>query len=763
MKALSPDLLKQLRRVLTRCGPFEEERELRALFVDERLALWQEDLPHANSPGARVDLLVEYLYDKYHRDHAENGLVLFLAVLQDSLSEADACHEEVERLGRRLQGRPDLKNFVQAASENVVLYEQPPIVARAEELFGRDDLLGTLEGALARAERVLLSGLAGSGKTALAARAAEQYMVQHSHPVIWLECGQMEADHTFDELARRLGTEGEKETIYLVTGDADQKAVRAMLANYPGYLLVIDNVWNGQVLYELLPAVPESMPLLATSRTAFAFGFDKSIAVEDLSAKAALALLSAHARRDLTAEKGAEALCAALGFHAYSIELAGTLLKGGRRTVRQLKRRVERSPLFLELPGKKSMGALLDESVEVLEEETREIFEAAGGLFAPGTTPELLATYLEKDVDAVWAGLDRLDQHNLARTSTPAGPNAELSTADFYRFHDLTFSYMQTRHRAGEHDPWDLVRAVRAYLASYADHFDHVHWDLSNILAAARLARQEDEGVLVEIVSRLALEGYVDTRGVSFEFLKLLDAAIAVVRERQKETERLHYLLGKRGNAYFDRGEREKALEAYREALALAPNAVREILLLAIIGRVCARLERYDEADDSFQQARERVEAAGERDLLRLVLEQESLAASYREDYETVKALAREGVEMSIAAGDRLGEAYFRMNLGTAMLLSTGAAQSALSHHRRMSELAQEENDHALQALAHLSLARDYDALEDRESARENLDRADAMFRSLGNIEREVEVRRFRERYGYPAGRAVVPGRDEIG
>jgi DNA-binding SARP family transcriptional activator/tRNA A-37 threonylcarbamoyl transferase component Bud32 len=663
-----------------------------------------------------------------------------------------------------LETRAELKEFGQAVSQNVVLYEHPPIMAGPEELFGREASLAQLAMALARKERVLLYGLGGNGKTALAARAAEQYLAQQGHPVIWLECGQMEASNTFDALARRLGTEEERQAIHLAAGDADQQAVHAMLSHYPDYLLVLDNIWNGQALYELLPAIPESMPLLVTARTAFAFRFDTILAVEALAPEAALELLSAHAGRALRKNEEARQLCAALGCHAYSLELAGTLLKGGRRTLSQLARRAQRSLLFLELPGKKSTKALLDESMEALDEQTREVFKAAGALFAPGATPEFLATYLETDVDTVWNALDRLDQHSLARNIILAEPYAELATADFYRFHDLTFAYLQAHQQASGYDLWQLVRAARAYLASYAGQFDHLHWDLPNILAAARLAQQgDDKEALVEIVSRLALEGYADARGYALEFLKLLDAAIAIVREQPDEVERLHYLLGKRGNAYIDRGEPEKAVGAYREALALAPNAVREILLLAIVGRVCARLACYDEAGDYFRQARRRVAEANDPDLLRLVLEQESLAASYQDDHQKVRQLALEGIEMSVKAGDRLREAHLRNNLGTAALLSAGDAQTALAQHQKVAQLAREEDDHFLQAVACLSLARDYDALDDREKAREHLDRADLLFRRLGNIEREVEVRRFRKQYGYGVERPAVPSTDEGG
>jgi tetratricopeptide (TPR) repeat protein len=756
MKLLAPDVMQRLRDLLLRCGPFEESEDVRSLFVDQRLLPWRFSVPDGDSPAERVDLVVELLIDQYHDQYSKNALVLFLEALQDRLSPGDACRRELARIAELIARRPDLREVVQAASQNVVLYETPPIMARPKALFGRDAMLAQLAQALAAGERVLLYGMAGSGKTALAAVAAEQYLVSRQLSVIWLECRQMPAGSAFDELARRLGTEQDRQTVHLATGDADRQAVRAILSYSPGYLLVLDNMWSGDTLYDLLPAIPETMPLLVTARTAFAFGFDQAIAVEELPMDAALALLGAHARQDLSANGEAQRLCARLGYHAQSLEIAGSLLKVGR-SVSQLLRRAEQN-LFLELPGRENVEALLDEMVQLLDEQTRRVFTAVGALAAPGTTPEFLAAYLQQDVGEVWEALDRLAQHSLARNVAISSPDGEPEQADFYRFHDLTFRYMQLLHRTGSlSDPPMLTRAAITYLSEYGDQFDHVNRDLPNILAAARLARDIDENKLVEIVSRLVLGGYADTRGYNLELLALLDVAIVVVRRLSPDTERLHYLLGKRGNAYLDRGEPEKALEAYEEALLHAPETWRSILLLSILGRVCTQLGQHDRAQDYFTQAHTRVEAEAP-ELLRLVLEQESLAAAYREDYALVQRLAEQGIELSIAAGDRLGEAHFRNNLGSAYLVAGGDPQQALHHHETMLALARGEDDHFLQAVACLSLAQDYDVLHEREKAREYLDRADRFFHALGNVEREVEVQRFRERHGYGAVLPPPPG-----
>lgn len=98
---LSPDIHKQLRQTLLRCGPFDHDRNLRVVFVDARLSLWREGLPEALSRAERVDAVIAYLLDQYNRD-GENALILFLRVLSEQFWQADACHHQLRELADEL-------------------------------------------------------------------------------------------------------------------------------------------------------------------------------------------------------------------------------------------------------------------------------------------------------------------------------------------------------------------------------------------------------------------------------------------------------------------------------------------------------------------------------------------------------------------------------------------------------------------------------------------------------------------------------------
>jgi len=99
---LSKELLADLRATLLNCGPFYSGRALQALFVDERLRPWRNNLPDADSNAGRVDAVISYLIDRRNR-RGENALWLLAQVLRDHTDPEDACHNQLDRIAQRLQ------------------------------------------------------------------------------------------------------------------------------------------------------------------------------------------------------------------------------------------------------------------------------------------------------------------------------------------------------------------------------------------------------------------------------------------------------------------------------------------------------------------------------------------------------------------------------------------------------------------------------------------------------------------------------------
>lgn len=94
--AIRPRLaLHELSHLLQRCDEFESMKHLQALFSGE-LSIWKYGLPSAHSIRERVDLVIDYLYDK-QTVSGENGLFLFLENLRNRYYPSDSRYEGLSK------------------------------------------------------------------------------------------------------------------------------------------------------------------------------------------------------------------------------------------------------------------------------------------------------------------------------------------------------------------------------------------------------------------------------------------------------------------------------------------------------------------------------------------------------------------------------------------------------------------------------------------------------------------------------------------
>lgn len=100
--AIPGDILFRLRKQLERCGPFDNESYLKAMFVDARIALWQGELPEASGTKARINNTISCLW-RHENIRNENALVLLLYVLSEAVHPNDKCHDELIRLADDLE------------------------------------------------------------------------------------------------------------------------------------------------------------------------------------------------------------------------------------------------------------------------------------------------------------------------------------------------------------------------------------------------------------------------------------------------------------------------------------------------------------------------------------------------------------------------------------------------------------------------------------------------------------------------------------
>jgi hypothetical protein len=97
MNGLPSYLIRELNQTLFKCGPFDSDRDLRAVFEDERIAPWRNDIPEAYDRRQRVTLFVSKFHDR-RNILGQSVLVLFLQALHDQAIEEDACHQQLNDL-----------------------------------------------------------------------------------------------------------------------------------------------------------------------------------------------------------------------------------------------------------------------------------------------------------------------------------------------------------------------------------------------------------------------------------------------------------------------------------------------------------------------------------------------------------------------------------------------------------------------------------------------------------------------------------------
>ncbi len=637
----------------------------------------------------------------------------------------DDLREQVRKsievwLRDRLARRPgDLSATLAEFSDDIP--DLPP------RLFGRDETLAEVRAHLDEGARVLLQGFGGMGKSALAATVAANWLDDGKGAALWLRVGSEDADTILEALARPFDAH---QDIAKAAGREKTRALQHVLAGSDVTLLVLDDVWEGAALNEVLRAIPRRLPVLVTAHQRYAL--DYIVEIRGLDAAQAIRMLGYHAGQDYPDDDAAREICRQVGYHAFALEVAGKTLKVDQIRPRELLRRIETAPHAMAMPqdfaeeGRTSITELLTASLYALDDETRQVFLAFGRLFVPQVTPELLARGMGRAESAVSEALTTLQRRGLAERVRPSEDGLAA-----YRVHDLAYSYARTI--TGGQDRAAMVEACCTFAADHADDLKALDAEQGNLLGAAQAAQDTDQPeALVRIMQTLA-GLYLSARGHTLVFLDQLDAAITAAAQLGPDYDQTRdFLLGKRGNTYYDRGNLPDALRCYQEALALAREVDqpdRQAVLLSIVGKVIG-LQGGDPAAQ-FAEAYEIARALDNGFLLAFVLEQQGFYAQSRQDYAAAHRIYTEEVALAERINDPETLFTSLLNLGSAQHhLDQFAA--ALAHHEQALQIARDLDNRVLEAYALQSIGEDQHRLGDAVQARENLGLALEIFRATG-------------------------------
>jgi DNA-binding SARP family transcriptional activator/energy-coupling factor transporter ATP-binding protein EcfA2 len=672
-------------------------------------------------------------------------------ILQEEL-EVEPLEETLELL-REIEG-----GSVSRAKAAIVLKDVSSIPAKAEKLFGREPLLKETQSLLQNGERVLLQGLGGSGKTALAAAVAEGHLRNTKNgKVLWLQAGDDDPDALFDAVARAFDA---RQSLNQTNDKA--KIIQDLLVKNKITLFVLDDVWNAYGLSKLMEALPK-LQFIVTSRQRYPKL--KRVDVGRLTREAAIQLLEHHAlppleqsvkeATDITltseisggvsrsdggvSDAGTNKLCEVLGDHAFAVRIAGITLAADGISASELLERIKDTPHTLKPPaefaeaGRESVSSLLNVSLAALSDEAHEALLAFGVMFSSSLTPELLAFCTRRNEEVTENALAELQKRGLAERVSEAG-----SDVISYRLHDLVFSFARANNNLRV---TTAVKANKTLLEKHQHNFEVLDTEINNVLGAVEVAKKTDTKLFVEMMRQLVVgNAYYQARGHSPRSFELLKVAIEKAKELG-DLNAAHYLVARMGDTYRELyGNLDKALEAFEEALELARKAGdhhREAITLSLIGVTAFELDKNQEATNLLDKAYELAKIQEDDASLTVVLQHIGYIAGMSDDYEKAKFSSLESVQVAerMQTRDSAHSAEANYNLFFALLnlgeaeRKLGNFEGALASRKKALEIARTNANEVWMAYALQEIGEMYHDINKRELARENYAKALELYR----------------------------------
>jgi serine/threonine protein kinase len=637
------------------------------------------------------------------------------------------------------------------------VYKKPgAVLDNPRQLLGRNLLVAECSEWLDKNERILLHGLAGNGKTALAGRIAAEYLTKNNKAVVWIELGHQDFKTLFDAIARAFGR---YQDIASKDGHERISAMRDILLEQDA-LLVIDNIWNEAAILPLLRAVPFSMPVLLTSRIAISID-GRMIDVEPLASEDAIALLEYHATKNYQDAAAVVDLCKSLGNHPYALEIAGKRLKTLQYlSPKKLLIEIMNAPHNLVqtgVLGQKSFKDLLDESINQLSPQLQHLLEMVGSMYVARSSVSLLSLIAGTSSDQMEAQLAELDRHGLLRLV------ASDDHPFHYRLHDLTYSYAHNLSKQGGGYHHGLINGVRKFLTvQVADdrnerktNYDALDFDLLNILGAARAAYHADDNEsLIDIMQQLVVQAnYLTARGPSNAALELLQAAINAAAN-QENYEAAHYFTAKLGNVYFQlTGQFDLAVATYTKSLDFAKkmnDMARLALTHALVASARFRAGQ-DNVEWHYKEASRIAQESKSSQVIANIFLHRTFYAINREppDYDAGKEFSNKIITLSKSKEVLADTLLSAVNNLAVCEQELGSLSRALKSYLEAFQLAEKINDQMWIARLADNVGRCYHRMDDRQQAMAYCGNALAIARKMDYPQLIERITRFAQEENY--------------
>jgi tetratricopeptide (TPR) repeat protein len=537
-------------------------------------------------------------------------------------------------------------------------------------------------------------------------------------------------------------------------------------------MVVLDDCWSAPALFRVLRAIPRGIAALVTARQRYAV--ERIREVGELARPDSLALIRYHSdspspaseasgrERGLGGEAGASdsggeasALCDRLGDHAFAVEIAGKTCKARGLTPADLLAQIKDSPHTLTAPldyaarDRSNISALIEASLNVLDEAARNVFLAFGAFFAPRLTPEMLMRFVNGvpevsdamlaaarqhpdipatlsddelremfqailakqpiDTTPLTAPLTQLHDQGLIER-VPAVPDVNV---EYYSLHDLAYAYAagqinpDARHRA--------LDACLAYLTRYDSpslpNFAALRPELDGLLEGAKWAFEHDRYEdATDFADSLYSSGnrILNMQGFFTQVLNLYGWTVQAARVRGN---RQHEgaASGNLGLAYVSLGRYDEAITQFQQILPIFQemgNRKGEAITLGSLGNAYNTLGRYDEAISHYQQILVIQRQIGDRRGEASALGNLGIAYDRLGRYDEAIIQFEQVLPIFREIGDRRGEANALGNLGNAYF-RLGRTDEAITQHQGQLTIARQIGDRQgeTNALGNLGLA----------------------------------------------------------
>jgi len=593
---------------------------------------------------------------------------------------------------------------------------------------------------------IIISGLGGMGKTALALKLAEQLTSRYPDGQLYFDLrgATPTSKITTDAMAHVIRSL--YPTAKLPDGEEELGALYRSVLHGQHVLLLMDNAADALQLESLIP--PDTCILLVTSRQQLSLPGSVSRNLDSLSPVDARALLLKIAPH--------------LGDYASKMaELCGNLPLALRLAASFLVQRIDLKPadyverLTIAKERLKLVDASISLSYESLTPDTQRLWCALAVFPDTFDTPAAAAMWMIDQAEAQDV-LSKLLAYSLVEWNGSSGRYGLNNLIGLFandRLSSTQRSVSQLRHathyeailRAADELYREGGRALKQGLELF-----NLEW--SNIQAgqgwAEAYSTENDEAAELCINYPNGGAHLLDLRQHPRERVRWLEAALAAA-QRLNRGDAEGALLSNLGLTYAALGEIRQATEFYEKSLAIAREVgsrVGEGAALGNLGLAYATLGESTRAIDYFEQqlaiSREISDRAGEGAALG------NLGLAYTEVGETRRAVEFYERRLAIAreTGDRRSEGNALSNLGSTYYV-LGEIRRALELHEQALAIAREIGDSrgAGKALYNASLA--LDQLGERPKAIENARAALSLFEQIEDPN-AVRVRKQLDEWG---------------